>query len=108
VSLDTFPYSGTTTSCESLIMGTPVFTTRGKHHVQNVTCSILENISPEFKYFIYTTPNDLIDKVSKLEQDRTKLLSKEYVRKTFLDSKVCNGTEYVNDFWNVLSNIIKY
>ena len=41
VSLDTFPYSGQTTTCESLIMGVPVVTMRGRTHVGRVSGALL-------------------------------------------------------------------
>lgn len=44
--VDTYPYSGTTTTCSSLLMGVPVFTiynTAKSHHVNNVSASIQMN-----------------------------------------------------------------
>jgi len=41
ISLDTFPYNGTTTTCESLWMGVPVISLRGETHVSRVGFSIL-------------------------------------------------------------------
>lgn len=43
VCLDTFPYSGTTTTCSALVMGVPVVTVYnpGNRHVSNVAGSIL-------------------------------------------------------------------
>ncbi len=44
IALDTFPYNGTTTTLEALLMGTPVLTLRGTSHRSRVSYSILANL----------------------------------------------------------------
>ncbi len=71
VALDTFPYGGTTTTCEALWMGRPVVTLAGDRHASRVGASLLHAIGrPEW---VAQTPGEFVRIASRLAADRESL-----------------------------------
>ena len=57
--LDTFPYPGGTTTCESLFMGTPVISLAGKDFLSRNGENILRNL--KLDYFVAQNINEYIE-----------------------------------------------
>lgn len=71
IALDTFPYNGTTTTCEALWMGVPVVVLKGEAHMSRVGVSLLTNMGME--EFIAETPVDYVKKAVSLAKNPEKL-----------------------------------
>ncbi|CAM0911619.1 unnamed protein product [Alopecurus aequalis] len=90
ISLDTFPYAGTTTTCESLYMGVPCVTMAGSVHAHNVGVSLLTKVGlgrlvakTEDEYVSLAL--DLASDVGALQELRMSL------RDLMIKSPVCDG-----------------
>jgi len=71
IALDSFPYNGTTTTCEALWMGAPVITLAGNNHVSRVGVSQMTNLGlPEF---IAHDTNDYVNIAVALANDLPRL-----------------------------------
>ncbi len=89
IALDTFPYHGTTTTCEALWMGVPVVTLKGSSHVSRVGISILSNIGQ--KDLIAESFDDYVNKAVSLAQDTELLkLKRSKLRGMMKDSPLMN------------------
>ncbi|HFD79131.1 MAG TPA: tetratricopeptide repeat protein [Gammaproteobacteria bacterium] len=71
VALDTFPYNGTTTTCEALWMGVPVVTLGGDVHSARVGVSLLTQAGLE--EFIADTEDQYIEIAVGLASDQSRL-----------------------------------
>jgi protein O-GlcNAc transferase len=80
LSLDSFPYNGTTTTCESMWMGVPSIVLRGDSHGSRVGASILTQVG--LNEFIAKSQDDYVAKAVSLAKDTPKL---ETLRSTMRD-----------------------
>ncbi len=71
VALDTFPYHGTTTTCESLWMGVPVVTLAGDRHAARVGVSLLQHLGLD--HLVALSPDQYVHIATSLANDPSKL-----------------------------------
>lgn len=106
--IDTFPYSGTTTTCEALYMGVPVFSLYDSQyyfHAQNVSCSILRNSDLDF--YVVDTKEDLFEKIKVLSGRDSNFWKglKGDVRTKFLGGRVCDKGLYIKNLQKLLTDL---
>jgi predicted O-linked N-acetylglucosamine transferase (SPINDLY family) len=96
ITLDTFPYNGTTTTCQALLMGVPVITLAGDHHMSRVGSSILTCLGLEF--FIASTPDEYVAKAVALASN-TEALDKirSSMRTRMAVSPLCNKAKFAEN-----------
>jgi len=93
IALDTFPYHGTTTTCEALWMGVPVVTLEGRSHVSRVGVSLLRNAGlPEL---IARTPEEYVRIAGELAEDRPRLAQlRAAMRERMQNSPLMDGPRF--------------
>lgn len=97
VALDTFPYHGTTTTCEALMMGVPVITLAGHTHAARVGVSLLHAIGcPEL---IASSPENFVTIAAQLAGDSPRLQTlHSALRQRTLDSPLCDSRGFASRF----------
>ncbi len=90
VALDTFPYNGTTTTCDALWMGVPVVSLVGGHHASRVGLSILSQLGLET--LAARSAEDYVARAAALAQDLRRLEKlRASLRPSMLASSLCNA-----------------
>jgi predicted O-linked N-acetylglucosamine transferase (SPINDLY family) len=99
IALDTYPYSGTTTSCEALLMGVPVLTLFDgvrQYHSQNVTASLM--INSDLPEYVCLSEEEYINKVEYYANNLEQLVNlKQTVRDKFIKG-ICDYPKFVSEF----------
>lgn len=105
IALDTFPYNGTTTSCEALWMGKPVITFQGDSHRSRVTHSILNNV--KLAELSGLNKEQYIDIAIKLSEDFKKISNyTNFIRDNLKNSPLLDGYSFTKEVEGVFKNLI--
>ncbi len=97
IALDSFPYNGTTTTCEALWMGVPVITLEGQTHVARVGASLLSNANlPEL---VANTEQLYVDLAVALANDLPRLTRyRSTLRDHLAQSPLLDAVSFTREF----------
>jgi protein O-GlcNAc transferase len=92
IALDTFPYNGTTTTCEALWMGVPVISLAGDRHASRVGASILNAVG--LGEFVTSSVDRYIDTAAALAANLSRRLElRTGMRQRVLSSPLCDSRD---------------
>jgi protein O-GlcNAc transferase len=93
IALDSFPYNGTTTTCEALWMGVPVVTLRGDRHASRVAASLLSQVG--LTDWIADSPDDYLEIAANLAGVPSRLTELRHsLRPRVAASPLCDGRAF--------------
>jgi len=101
VALDPFPFTGGTTSAESLWMGCPVLTLPGDRFVSRQGVSLLMNA--DLADWVATDPEDYVKRASMQTADVKRLAAlRSVLRQKLLASPICDAPRFARHFEHAL------
>ncbi len=105
VALDTFPYNGTTTTCEALLMGVPVVSYAGNRHASRVGASLLT--AAGCAQWCAADVDDYVTTATGLGlQGRRGAAERSALRSQFLASPLCSGEGFGEAFAAALESLV--
>lgn len=106
VSLDCFPVTGGTTTCEALWMGVPVVSLVGEAFHQRVSYSIL--MQAGLAELCVSAPEDYVERAVALANDRQKLKAwRTGLRGVVMASPLCDEPRFLHQFQEMLEQVVK-
>jgi protein O-GlcNAc transferase len=104
IALDTFPYSGGTTSFETAWMGVPLLTLAGEAFISRCGVSINKNLKQDS--WIAKNTEEYINIAVKFSKDLKELdLTRSYLRENSRKSVLFNSNIFADDFSNALRQV---
>ena len=104
IALDTFPYNGTTTTCEALWMGVPVITLSGERHASRIGASLLTRIG--LSNLVAINSDDYHDITLQLAKDRVGLrILRAGMRNRMRESPLCDAISFSKDIEAAYQNM---
>lgn len=104
IALDTFPYNGTTTTCEALWMGVPVICFSGDRHASRVSSSLLH--ASGLSELVAKDRNEYIEKAVALAKDTKRLHHyRTIIRNKMLQSPLCDAKSFAKKIEHIYQNL---
>lgn len=104
IALDTYPYHGTTTTCDALWMGIPVITRAGASHVSRVGVSLLTRIG--LGHLVAQDDQQYIDQAARLAADLPQLHElRRGLRGSFVRAGLSDGASFTRDLEAVYTKL---
>jgi protein O-GlcNAc transferase len=104
ISLDTFPLTGGTTTCDSLWMGVPVVSKVGPALHQRLSYGLMSSVGLE--ELCVKTDEEYIEKAVALAQDLESIkFLRQQLRPMILQSPLCRAEDYTRDFCNLMTEV---
>lgn len=105
IALDTWPYNGTTTSCEALWMGVPVVSLSGSVHASRVGATILRAVG--LGSLAVDTPAAFVRIAGTLAADIVKLARlRAGLRNAMSHSDLCNAEQFAKSFGEAIEKMV--
>lgn len=102
--LDTWPYSGATTTTDFLQVGIPIPTLAGDRYVHNMSASVLAAAGAE-NWIAHSVPEwmTLMEKLAHAPETRS--LEGRRVKEGLAASQLCDGPGFARDFQNLIDTV---
>ena len=105
IALDSFPYTGATTTCDALTMGVPVLTLTGERPVNRSAASLLQTLGhPE--WIADNEDTFIANALTLVEQVKSPEYDKVNLRQEFAQSPITDGKLFAQYFAEAMQNII--
>lgn len=105
IALDTFPYHGTTTTCEALCQGVPVVTLAGRTHAARVGASLLSRIGRA--EWIASNESEFVAHATTLAHDRARLASlRTQLPRTLIESPLFDPAAIARDLEGLYRRLV--
>ncbi|ARO56477.1 glycosyltransferase [Methylorubrum zatmanii] len=106
IALDSFPYNGGTTSCDTLAMGVPFIALRGSHAVARVGSSLLATVGLE--ELAAETPEDYVARTVALARDPEHLRAlRSGLREQVFDSPLMDHARFAQEMGEAFRSMWK-
>jgi predicted O-linked N-acetylglucosamine transferase (SPINDLY family) len=105
ITLDTFPQTGGTTTCESLWMGVPTVSRVGEALFERLSFSILNNAG--LADLTATSEEEFVEIAVKLANDQGRIVElRRGLRDRLKASPLCQRTEFAKDFYDMIHGAV--